>query len=118
MRLAGSLQVNRRAVGHGWKTLYFREAHTAALSRDTIHTWPRGDVLLHALPHRSGGLVATLILPLTGTNGFEALRTEQHVEALFRRLFPGVAAFCPGTARQAVLFLIRWRQQDRARTTC
>jgi len=60
------------------------------LPADGLHIWPRGEVILVAIPNLDGGHTGSLFLPIEGPHGFNAARDRAGLRRLFRELFPDI----------------------------
>jgi len=65
------------------------------MEKNALHIWPRGEYMLIALPNADGSFTATLFLPQTGAESFEALTTPDAVRALFERRFADAIPLMP-----------------------
>jgi kynurenine 3-monooxygenase len=67
-----------------------------------LHTWPRGDKLLIALPNLDKTFTCTLFAPFDGPEGLQALSqgSEKDVLSYFRKYFPDVLPLLPNVARE------------------
>ena len=76
-------------LGHGYKELTIPAGHNGAfrMEKNALHIWPRGEYMLIALPNADGSFTATLFLPNSGEESFEALKGEEDVWRLFERRF-------------------------------
>jgi kynurenine 3-monooxygenase len=78
-RLAESHLISAREVDleHGYKELSIPALpdQSFAMRPDSLHIWPRGKLMLIALPNEDGSFTATLFLPKLGAQSFESLRT-------------------------------------------
>lgn len=70
------------------------------LREDSLHDWPRGDIMMLAIPNADGCFTCTCILPFKGKVSFDTLKTEADVAALFNRQFTDVVPLIPGLANQ------------------
>jgi kynurenine 3-monooxygenase len=68
------------------------------IEKHALHIWPRGRIMLMALPNRDGSFTVTLYLPHRGESSFERLDTHQRVAELFRSQFPDAASLIPDLA--------------------
>ncbi len=82
---------------HGYKelTIPAGEAGGFRIAEQALHIWPRGDLMLMALPNLDGSFTVTLYLPYRGRHGFDALRTADDVLALFSSRFPDAIPLIP-----------------------
>lgn len=65
------------------------------LDSHALHIWPRGGFMLIALPNLDGSFTATLFLPRTGEQSFDALREDAAILAFFRAQFPSALPLLP-----------------------
>jgi kynurenine 3-monooxygenase len=81
----------------GWRELHIPAGHGGRhrMADDVFHLWPRGDIMMFAHPNQDGSFTCSIVLPFTGTHGFDSLRTAADVEALFRTHFPDVLPLVP-----------------------
>ncbi|GCE13520.1 kynurenine 3-monooxygenase [Tengunoibacter tsumagoiensis] len=70
------------------------------LREDTLHDWPRGDVMMLAIPNYDGCFTCTCVLPFKGEVSFDTLNTESAVAAFFKNQFADVVPYIPGLANQ------------------
>jgi kynurenine 3-monooxygenase len=71
---------------------------SAALERNALHIWPRGNYMLIALPNMDGTFACILFLPFEGADSFERLKTHSELSQFFRERFPDVLPLMPGLA--------------------
>jgi len=88
-------------LSHGYKELEIPPAPGGAfrLDGDALHIWPRGDIMLMALPNRDGSFTVTLYLPHAGPSGFAGLDSPAAVERLFAERFADALPLIPDLAR-------------------
>ncbi len=96
----GSIQNSEELLDHGYKELSIPPAGDGrpVLADDGLHIWPRGGYMLIALPNTDGSFTATLFLPQSGANGFDAAAAD--VAGFFRPRFGDAAALIPDLAAQ------------------
>lgn len=89
-------------LGHGYKELSIPPGSggTFRMEKNALHIWPRGEYMLIALPNADGSFTATLFLPSSGEESFEALQTEQDVWRLFERRFADAIPLVPDFEEQ------------------
>ena len=82
---------------YGYKELVIPAASDGSyrIEKRALHIWPRGDVMLMALPNRDGSFTVTLYLPYEGEHGFEALDSEDQVLRFFETYFPDSIPLIP-----------------------
>ena len=64
----------------------------AMLDQESLHVWPRGDVMMFALPNPDGSFTGNFIYPL---HREVELHTDGYMTNFFRREFPDVAPLVP-----------------------
>jgi kynurenine 3-monooxygenase len=65
------------------------------IEKHALHIWPRGRLMLMALPNRDGSFTVTLYLPHHGESSFESLDTGVRVVELFETQFPDAIPLIP-----------------------
>ncbi len=95
-------QLEEDPLGHGYKELAIPSAPGGEfrMEKNALHIWPRGEYMLIALPNADGSFTATLFLPNSGSESFEALKTEQDVWRLFERRFADAIPLLPDFEEQ------------------
>ncbi|HEV2362330.1 MAG TPA: NAD(P)/FAD-dependent oxidoreductase [Acidimicrobiales bacterium] len=73
---------------------------TSELAYDCLHSWPRGDRLLLAIPNADGSFVCTCVLPFHGEDSFDTVQSRVEVELFIRRTFGATVASIPGVVDQ------------------
>lgn len=58
------------------------------LELNALHIWPRGNLMLIALPNIDGTFACILFLPFEGADSFAALTTPEQVSNFFKAQFP------------------------------
>ena len=112
-------------LGHGYKELEIPAAPGGGfrIERNALHVWPRGQIMLMALPNPAGDFTVTLYLPDRGPSSFEAIDTPAGVRALFGDRFPDALPLIPDletaflSRPTGALGTVRcrpWRLSDRA----
>lgn len=112
-------------LGHGYKELTVppAEAKRFGMEQNALHIWPRGEFMLIALPNLDGSFTATLFLPNTGEESFDAITDKESLGALFQRRFPDAVKLLPNleeeffgnpTGRLGTIRCWPWHFQDRA----
>jgi len=83
---------------HGYKELQIPPAEGGGfrMEPNALHIWPRGGLMMIALPNADGSYTCTLFAPMTGQGSFEALESEDGVLAFFERQFPDAVPLMPG----------------------
>ncbi|MFT5920027.1 MAG: kynurenine 3-monooxygenase, partial [Granulosicoccus sp.] len=82
---------------HGYKELIIPAGPNGEfrMEKNALHIWPRGSYMLIALPNLDGSFTVSLFLPFEGERSFDALKTEQDVEAFFTEIFPDTLELMP-----------------------
>src|SRR5580658_9888479 len=62
----------------------------------SLHVWPRGAMVLIAIPNADGSFTCTLTLPYQGEFSFASLKTPSAVRGYFQRFYPEVLSLAPG----------------------
>ncbi|MDH3283709.1 MAG: FAD-dependent monooxygenase [Acidobacteriota bacterium] len=68
------------------------------IEKNALHIWPRGRIMLMALPNLQGSFTVTLYMPNSGAGGFESLTTEAEATSLFEREFADAIPLIPNLA--------------------
>jgi kynurenine 3-monooxygenase len=98
----GGFEASTVPLSHGYKQLSMPagEGGTYRIEKRALHLWPRGRILLMALPNLDGSFTATLYLPVDGPSSFRELATAGDVRALFERQFPDAVPLIPDLAER------------------
>lgn len=65
------------------------------IEKNALHIWPRGPLMLIALPNPDGSFTCTLFMPHEGEESFTALDSDEKVEAFFKSKFPDAVELMP-----------------------
>jgi kynurenine 3-monooxygenase len=88
---------SQQYLGHGYKELTIpagsRREHL--METHALHIWPRGDLMLIALPNIDGTFACILFLPFEGADSFASLSTQELVLQFFRSRFSDAAKLMP-----------------------
>ncbi len=91
---------SQQHLGHGYKELTIpagiRGEHL--LEAHALHIWPRGNLMLIALPNIDGTFACILFLPFEGAESFAALASPEEVLAFFHSRFADAARLMPQLA--------------------
>lgn len=71
-----------------------------ALDPNALHLWPCGDQFFFALPNLDGSLCGICVLPFSGEESWETLRTNQEILALFRSRFADALPYLPNAIQE------------------
>ncbi|MBI2677859.1 MAG: FAD-dependent monooxygenase [Candidatus Koribacter versatilis] len=66
------------------------------LEKNALHIWPRGNLMLIALPNIDGTFGCILFLPFEGKGSFAELDSDAKVRAFFEAQFPDALRLMPG----------------------
>jgi kynurenine 3-monooxygenase len=96
----GSVE-NKMPLDHGYKELQIPAGPRGEFVLDpkALHIWPRGEFMMIALPNPDKTFTGTLFFPQKGEVSFEALITENKVEAFFKEVFPDIKDLVPDLAK-------------------
>jgi len=88
-------------LGHGYRELLIPAGENGSyrIEKHALHIWPRGHLMLMALPNLDGSFTATLYLPQEGSYGFRELNRPEKVMLLFERYFPDAIPLIPDLAQ-------------------
>lgn len=83
-------------LAHGYKELEIpAKDGKHQLDTNSLHIWPRGELMLIALPNLDGSFTCTLFLPFEGDNSFAHLIDEERVNTFFESTFKDAKALMP-----------------------
>ncbi len=68
------------------------------LDRNALHIWPRGNLMLIALPNIDGTFACILFLPFDGEESFASLASAKDVNQFFENQFPDAGRLMPDLA--------------------
>ena len=88
---------SQQYLDYGYKELTIPAAPRGEhqLERHALHIWPRGNLMLIALPNIDGTFACILFLPFEGPDSFAALNSGAAVLDFFRSRFPDALALMP-----------------------
>ncbi len=92
---------SQQHLGHGYKELTIPAgAHGEhLLETHALHIWPRGNLMLIALPNIDGTFACILFLPFEGPESFASQTTPEEVQRFFQSRFPDAAQLMPQLAQ-------------------
>ncbi len=101
MEKRGLVEETIDLLGHGYKELLIPAADDGAfrIEKNALHVWPRGELMLMALPNLDGSFTVTLYLPYRGEHGFDNTNDAERVMNLFREQFPDAVPLIPDLAQ-------------------
>jgi len=84
-------------LGHGYKELTIPAGVHGEhlLEPHALHIWPRGNLMLIALPNIDGTFACILFLPFEGVESFASLTNREELLGFFRIRFPDAEALMP-----------------------
>jgi kynurenine 3-monooxygenase len=108
----------------GYKELTLQASAPGLLPLDhhALHLWPCGDQFFFALPNVDGSLCGICVLPFSGEESWETLRTDDEILALLRSRFADALPYMPNAVqefktRQVSEFVTirtsRWHYKDK-----
>jgi len=100
MNLPGSKE-SVESLDHGYKELVIPSGPQGdfRIERNTLHVWPRGELMLMALPNWDGSFTVTLYMPEKVAKGFTGPDDAGKVVALFNEQFPDAIPLIPDLER-------------------
>lgn len=85
----------------------YKELHIPAVNGDfalsdpaCLHFWPRGDVMILALPNPDRSYSAVFVMPFTGPDSLETIVTSQQAVEYFNRSLPDLLRLLPNLAQE------------------
>jgi len=93
----GHTAVSEEQLDYGYKELVLPAGsnNSCQIERNALHIWPRGSVMLIALPNLDGSFTCTLFLPFVGEISFEHLQSPEAVTRFFEKYFPDALRLMP-----------------------
>jgi kynurenine 3-monooxygenase len=87
-------------LDYGYKELTIPAGADGTHSMEThaLHIWPRGNLMLIALPNLDGTFACILFLPFEGPDSFAGLKTRAEVVRFFESYFPDALPLMPSLA--------------------
>ena len=88
---------------HGYKELEIPAGANGShqISKDHLHSWPRGEYMLIALPNMDGSFTVTLFLGNEeGVYHFKGLDTEEKINHFFKEQFPDALELIPNISKE------------------
>lgn len=84
-------------LDYGYKELHIDPLPDGgfAIEKNALHIWPRGHLMMIALPNLDGSFTMTLFLPLKGNDSFEYIDRECGITAYFQKHFPDILSGIP-----------------------
>ncbi len=124
MMMTDRFDYSQTYLKHGYKELIIPAGPNGEfrMEKNALHIWPRGSYMLIALPNLDGSFTVTLFLPFEGEKSFEALKTEEDVQAFFTEMFPDTLELMPTlvkdffenpTSSLAIIRCFPWSYSDK-----
>lgn len=115
MVAAGHIDARNELLDHDYKELTIPavDGRSALKVREALHIWPRRGHMLIALPNADHSFTATLFMPRTGADSFQALSAPGAARAFFHLEYPDALALMPdfdhefAAHRQGILGTVR-----------
>jgi len=83
----------------GYKELHIPPGPDGKHQIDThsLHIWPRGHLMMIALPNQDGSFTVTCFFPFDGPDGFDVLDKydDEKILGFFKEKFPDIVPLCP-----------------------
>lgn len=102
MQTSDRFQYRQFYLEHGYKELNMlpdaQGRHRMELN--TLHIWPRKEFMMIALPNPDGTFTCTLFFAFKGPVSFEAVQTDEQIEAFFKEYFPDLIDLIPDYREQ------------------
>ena len=96
LEAAGTAVVRIEPLEHDYKEMTLPAvAGRHVLEPGALHIWPRGGIMLIALPNPDGSFTVTLFLAREGVQSFTALAEDFAAERFFAEQFPDLRAYLP-----------------------
>lgn len=106
----GRVNYSRQFIDMGYKELrippkideYGNKSY-ALETPNGLHIWPRGNLMLIALPNSDKSFTATLFAPYSGSDGFTSLAydgNDQTIQQFFLKYFPEIIPIMPHLIRE------------------
>lgn len=109
MMKIGRVNYSRQFIDMGYKELRIPpridengQKHYALDFPNGLHIWPRGKLMLIALPNEDKSFTATLFAPYSGLHGFTSLTdsTDETIEKFIHQYFPDIVSVMPHILRE------------------
>eukprot|EP01108_Squamamoeba_japonica_P003176 TRINITY_DN2612_c0_g1_i1.p2 TRINITY_DN2612_c0_g1~~TRINITY_DN2612_c0_g1_i1.p2 ORF type:complete len:482 (-),score=267.20 TRINITY_DN2612_c0_g1_i1:37-1443(-) len=97
MQRTNRFNYSQSYLEHGYKELTIPPTADGgfALEKERLHIWPRGSLMMIALPNLDASFTCTLFAPFSGRDSFAELATPDDVRAFFDRVFPDAVPHMP-----------------------
>lgn len=89
-------------IDHGYKEFNMLpdENDKHKMDVETLHIWPRGEFMMIALPNPDATFTCTLFYPWEGKESFDAIKTDEDIERLFKTHFADLIPLIPDYKEQ------------------
>lgn len=93
-------QYSQYYIDYGYKELNIPPAEDGSfkMEKNALHIWPRGNLMLIALPNIDGSFTCTLFFPFEGEPSFASLNTKEKVKDFFKKTFTDAEPLMPTVA--------------------
>ena len=120
-----SVQHDQMPLDHSYKelTILPDENGVHKLDKNALHIWPRGDLMLIALPNLDGSFTVTLFMPNEGYTSFDSIKTADEINHFFEANFADVKEQLADlvtsyqsnpTGKLATIKCMPWHYKDKA----
>ena len=91
---------SQQYLGYGYKELTIPAGAGGKhlLETNALHIWPRGNLMLIALPNIDGTFACILFLPFEGKDSFTSITTQSQIRDFFEARFPDAIRLMPQLA--------------------
>ena len=102
MMIHGGISCTKQRIEHGYKELTIGRAGLGGyrLHPNSLHIWPRGNMVLLAMPNMDQTFTASLFMPKTV---FECIQTKEQISQFLCKQFPDVSKMDPESLRESFL---------------
>ena len=102
MMIHGGISCTKQRIEHGYKELTIGSAGLGGyrLHPNSLHIWPRGNMVLLAMPNMDQTFTASLFMPKTV---FECIQTKEQISQFLCKQFPDVSNLDPESFRESFL---------------
>ena len=89
-------------LDYGYKELHIDPLKDGgfAIEKNALHIWPRGHLMMIALPNLDGSFTLTLFLPMKGEDSFETIDSGLGIKAYFEKHFNDATDLMPTLEQQ------------------
>ena len=91
LEVAGVAKCEKKEIAHVYKTIILEAKESEMLAKDVVHNWPRGESIIHCVPHKYGGFICTLVM---------IPKRAEEIKDYFTKNYSEVLEICPGTTQR------------------